>query len=59
MMDDIANYCFHFYRSQQMLDFREIGGNYDIMLILRGVLLSIQPSVATRKLIQMPRYGVL
>ena len=47
-MDDFANYCFHLYRSQGMLDFRESRGNDDTMSILRGLTPSIRPSLVTK-----------
>ena len=58
-MGGLSNYCFHLSRSQGMSDLRASSGNYDTMLILRGVSPSIQPSVATRRVIWMPPDGVL
>ena len=58
-MDDLENYYFRLSRSQGMSDLREIRGNYDTMLILRGVASSIQPSVYNQRLIRMPPDGVL
>ena len=46
-MDDLEMYCFHHYMSQGMSDLRSTRGNYDTMMILRGVLLSSRYSVAT------------
>ena len=57
-MDDISKSFFHIYRSQGMLDFRAIIGNYDTVSILRGFAPSIQPSAVIR-IIRMPLDGVL
>ena len=52
-MDGIDNYCFHFSRSQGMSYLRASGGNYDTMFILRRILPSSWPSVATQRVIWM------
>ena len=57
-MDDISKSFSHIYRSQGMLDFRAIIGNYDTVSILRGFAPSIQPSAVIR-IIRMPLDGVL
>ena len=58
-MDDLANYCFHLSCSQVMLDLRESRGNYDSMLILRGVVTSSKTSVEIQRVIWMSLDGVL
>ena len=58
-MDDIANYCFHLSRSQGMQDLRASGGNYDTMIILRGLVPSSRNSVAIQRLIRIPLDDVL
>ena len=57
-MEDLEKYCFHLSRSQEMSDLRAKRGNYDNMSILRGVELSIRPSIETL-IIRMPPDGVL
>ena len=59
MINDLTSYCLHLSSSQGMLYLRSIRGNYDTMLILRGVTPSIRPYVVTRGLIQIPQDGVL
>ena len=58
-MDDLENYCFHLYISQGMSDLRASRGNYDAILILRGVAPSSRSSEDTRRVIWMPSDGVL
>ena len=57
-MDDLANYCFHLSRLQEISDLRASRGNYDTVSILKGIVQSSRPSVATR-IIRMPPDGVL
>ena len=57
-MDDITNYCFHISRSQGMSDLMTRRGNYDTMLILRGVVLSSWTYVSTQVIWMLPD-GVL
>ena len=57
-MDGLANYCFHLSRSQGMLDLKESRGNYDSMLILRGLVTSSKTSVAPQRVNWMSLDGV-
>ena len=58
-MDDLANYCFNIYRSQEMSYLGAIRDNYDTMLILRGVAPSIRTYVVNRRVIWIPPDGIL
>ena len=58
-MNDLAYYRFGLSISQWISYLSSIRGNYDTMLILRGVTPSIRPYVVTRGLIQIPQDGVL